>query len=133
MPDANNPTILALIGTVMGGSGLKVVEYYLSKRKTKIDEASVIRTELRSEVDNLRKLMKETEAEVDEWRNKYYALVDEVATLKAEAAAAKALARLKALEAETLAAERAAEKLQATKPAPRKRAPKATPVKKEDE
>jgi hypothetical protein len=121
-----NPTLLALIGTVMGGSGLKVVEYYLSKRKTKTDEATTIRTELRAEVDNLRKLMKEAETEVDVWREKYFALVNEVATLRAEAEAAKALARLKAEEAERLAIQ--AEVLKAAAPTlPKKRVRKVAP------
>jgi uncharacterized coiled-coil DUF342 family protein len=84
----------------MGASGLKIVESYLSRHKEKIDEASVIRGELRAEVDNLRKLIKDTEAEVDEWRNKYYALLDDVAQLRAEATAAATLAALKSKEAE---------------------------------
>lgn len=130
---ADNTTILALIGTVMGGSGLKIIEYYLSKRKTQTDDATTIRGELRIEVENLRRLVKESEAEVDEWRNKYYALVNEVAQLRAEAAASAALAALKAQEAERLALE--AKVLAETRPAePKKRAPRkrATPVKKEE-
>jgi uncharacterized coiled-coil DUF342 family protein len=127
MPDASNPTILALIGTVMGGSGLKIVESFLSKRKTQNDEATAIRGELRTEVDNLRKLIKDTEAEVDEWRNKYYTLVNEVAQIRADAAAAAALAALKAKEAED------ARKALANKPAPRKRAPRKAAPKKEVE
>jgi peptidoglycan hydrolase CwlO-like protein len=125
MPEVN-PTVLALIGTVMGGSGLKITESILSKRKTQADEATTIRTELRTEVENLRKLMKEAEGEVDEWRNKYYALVSEVAGLRAEAEAAAALAKLKAAESEKLRAE-----AEAKAKVPAKRTPRKKPAPKE--
>lgn len=78
---AVDPTIVALIGTVMGGVGLKVVEHWLGKNKVKVDDASLMRTELRLEITNksseitaLREEIKDLEVEVEKWRKEYYDL-----------------------------------------------------------
>lgn len=73
---------LALIGAVLGGSGLKFIEHYLSRPKIKDDSATAFRNELREEVKNLREELRKTEKELDEWRAKYYALVDEFSKAK---------------------------------------------------
>lgn len=67
-----DPTLIALIGTVMGGVGLKVVEHYLGKSKVRIDDATQIRNELRLEIDALRAENRQLEVEVDKWREDYY-------------------------------------------------------------
>lgn len=73
---------LALIGALLGGSGLKFIEHYLSRPKVKEDAASAFRAELREEVKNLREELRKTEADLDEWRTKYYALLDEFSKAK---------------------------------------------------
>lgn len=73
---------LALIGALLGGSGLKFIEHYLNRPKIKDDAATTFRNELREEVKNLREELRKTEAELDTWRQKYYALLDEFSAAK---------------------------------------------------
>jgi len=81
-----NEAWIALIGTVFGGAGFKIVEYSLGRRGRRDDFATKIRGELRDEVTQLRreadKLQREIDKlreEVDEWRTKYYSLVSSIA------------------------------------------------------
>jgi hypothetical protein len=77
---------LALAGTVFGGVGLKVIESFLGRNKSKDDNAYRFRDELRAEILVLRseadKVRDEADAlrdEIDEWRGKYYELVSDIA------------------------------------------------------
>jgi len=71
-----DPAWIALIGTVCGGMGLKVLESWLGRNKVKIDEATTLRNELRQEIADLRAENRELEKEVDRWRMDYYDLRD---------------------------------------------------------
>lgn len=79
-----DPAWIALIGTIFGGVGLKVLEHWLGKSKVKIDEASKLRDELRIEITAQREEIKALESEVDRWRKDYYDLRDKYATLNTE-------------------------------------------------
>lgn len=79
-----DPAWIALIGTLFGGIGLKVLEHWLGKSKVKVDEASRLRDELRIEINAQREEIKQLEAEVDKWRKDYYDLRDKYATLNTE-------------------------------------------------
>lgn len=86
-----NPAWLALIGTVLGTSGLALVQHWLSRSKSKDDSQTEFRDQLRKEVQGLRdelwKVRKEvdhTEADLDKWREKYYELLDNFIKIKAE-------------------------------------------------
>lgn len=70
---------IALIGTVVGGAGLKIVESILGKTKVRDDTATSLRAELRTEVHDLRSENDRLEKSLDEWRLKYYRLVSELA------------------------------------------------------
>lgn len=72
-----DPAWIALIGTLCGGIGLKVLEHWLGKSKVKIDDAARIRDELRIEITTQRTEIRELEALVDKWRTQYYALREE--------------------------------------------------------
>lgn len=72
-----NPAFLALMGTIFGGAGLKIVEGLLNKSKTQMDVAAQIRSELRTDVQGLRDEIRKVEAELDEWKKKYYDLLDQ--------------------------------------------------------
>lgn len=76
MPDINQGW-LAIIGALLGGSGLKVIEHWLNRSKTKDDSATDFRNELRTDIKDLRLELSKTEEELDKWRVKYYALMDE--------------------------------------------------------
>jgi chromosome segregation ATPase len=80
----NNAGFVALMGTVFGGVGLKVVEQWLGRAKERATEAAGIREELRKEIDALRAQIEKAnaeelrlEAQIEEWRGKYYDLRDE--------------------------------------------------------
>jgi len=79
-----DPAWLALIGTILGGTGLKLLEVWLGRSKVRIDEAANIRNELRIEIVALREEVKALESEVDKWRKDYYDLRDKYATLNTE-------------------------------------------------
>lgn len=71
-----DPAWIALIGTLCGGIGLKLLEYWLGRSKVKIDEATKIRDELRRDMEALRTENRQLELDVDKWRREYYDLRD---------------------------------------------------------
>lgn len=81
---AINEAYLALAGAVFGGGGLKVIEYWLTKSKSKDDSAAQFRTELREEVKSLREELRKVEDDLDKWRGKYYELMDQFIKVKGE-------------------------------------------------
>lgn len=74
---------LALIGTVFGGGGLKVIEYLLNRGKVKEDIATQLRNELREDLRELQKRVDELEAENDKWRARAFKAEEEVAVRNA--------------------------------------------------
>lgn len=80
----NNPGFVALLGTLFGGAGLKIVETWLGKAKQRQDAGAAIRAELRLEIEGLRSQLEKArfeeqrlEALVDKWQGAYYDLRDE--------------------------------------------------------
>lgn len=70
---------LALIGALAGGSVLKIIEYWLNRGKSQVDQQAQYRDELRKDIDTLRKELSETQTELDSYREKYFALRAETA------------------------------------------------------
>ena len=58
-----------LIGTLFGGVMLKIVEGWYNRHHVVIDE----KKDYRDEIKDLRDRLDKVEAEVDEWRSRYYA------------------------------------------------------------
>lgn len=73
---------LAVIGAILGGSGLKVIEHFLNKSKDKSDVAKDFRQELRQDLTDAKKELDRVEGELDTWKGKYYALLNENLELK---------------------------------------------------
>jgi hypothetical protein len=69
-----DPAWIALIGTLCGGLGLKILEHWLGRSKVKFDEGVKLRDELRVQMEDIRAENKKLEAEVDRWRLAYYDL-----------------------------------------------------------
>ena len=88
-----NPVFLALLGTLFGSAGLKVIEYWLSRAKVKEDDATRLRSELRSEADRIRIELADTEKQLDIWKEKYYTLMEESIQIKSELRAALGLVK----------------------------------------
>jgi predicted nuclease with TOPRIM domain len=62
----------------------KVLDYLGLWKKLSVDESTSIRQELRVEVTALKAQIAAVYKELDEWRDKYYKLMEENNTLKAE-------------------------------------------------
>lgn len=78
----SDPTVIALIGTVVGGIGLKVVEHWLGKNRVKIDDAAQMRTELYATVDRQKTEIKDLETDRDKWREAFYDLREQTIYMK---------------------------------------------------
>lgn len=74
---------IALIGTVFGGAGLKLLESILSRSKDKVDAAAAMRTELRNESKTLKEELRIVERDLDSWKEKYFMLLQEYLEIKA--------------------------------------------------
>lgn len=98
-----DPAVLTLIGTLCGGIGLKVTEHVLTKGKTRVDDASRIRDELRIEITSQREEIARLEAERDKWQSSYYDLRDQFSKLQTELTLALQNIKEKAAEAEQVA------------------------------
>lgn len=83
MPEITTAWI-ALIGTILGGVGLKFVEHWLSRSKVRDDTAAQLRTELRTEIQGLKTELNNVESDLDKWRGKYYELMDNFIKVKSE-------------------------------------------------
>jgi chromosome segregation ATPase len=92
-----DPAWIALIGTLCGGLGLKVLEHWLGKSKVKIDEASKLRDELRIQLNEQREEIKDYETRLNALQREYYDLRDKYSELNVKYLSA--LEKLK-LEAE---------------------------------
>lgn len=69
---------LALVGTLFGGAGLKVIEAYLSRSKDK----QVVRRDLVEELHKLQERLDLVEDEVTFWRSRYYEEQEDSAKLR---------------------------------------------------
>jgi len=87
---------LALIGALLGGSGLKIIESWLNRSKVKDDAATNFRNELRQEVTSLREELRKVEEDLERWRAKYYELMDNFLKVKLQLDAA--LLQVKGME-----------------------------------
>lgn len=81
-----DPAVLALIGTLCGGIGLKLTEHYFGRSKIKFDDAARIRDELRIQLTNQQEKISSLEADRDKWKMDYYDLRDRLTKLETELA-----------------------------------------------
>lgn len=75
----NNAGFVALMGTLFGGAGLKIIEHRLGRAKEKAAEAQGMRDELRRQIEDLRNELLRAEAEeqrlqglVEDLKEKYW-------------------------------------------------------------
>lgn len=90
----------AAVAAVVGGIGVKIVDKLFNKRVEDRGEASLIRTELRTEITSLRAELDEWKTDADDWRSKYYEQVEENLKLLAEVEFLKSEIRTLKLEFE---------------------------------
>lgn len=85
-------TWIALIGTVLGGPAvLKMIEWIMGRGKNRQDAATAMREELRKESEalkldaaNLREEIRRVEKEMDEWKEKYFTLLQQYLEVKGQ-------------------------------------------------
>ena len=79
-----DPAVLSLIGALCGGVGLKITEHFFTRGKSRFDDASRIRDELRIEITNQRTEIIKLEEERDKARAELEDLRDEVRSLQTQ-------------------------------------------------
>lgn len=84
---------IALVATLFGGAGLKTIEGFLARGQKKDDAAKQIREELRQEGQTLkqeavtlREEIRQVEKELDNWKERYFVLLQEHLEIKAKCA-----------------------------------------------
>jgi len=77
-----SPEVIAAVVALFSGLSLKSIQHWLGRSKEREDTATEFRKELREEVKNLRGELKGVEDELDEWRTKYFALIEECNKVK---------------------------------------------------
>lgn len=77
---------IALIGTVFGGAGLKLMESFLARGSKQVDTATAMREELRKESASLKEELRAVEKELDLWKEKYFTLMTEYLEIKSQVA-----------------------------------------------
>ncbi|WP_328691383.1 hypothetical protein OHA74_20705 [Streptomyces phaeochromogenes] len=70
---------LAFAGTLFGGVGLKVAEFFFNRGKAKTDIQTELRNELRQDIKDLQERVDELEADIKEWRARAFKAEEEVA------------------------------------------------------
>lgn len=75
----NNAGFVALMGTIFGGAGLKIIEAQLGRAKARAADAAGIREELRKQIEDLRGELARSQAEearleglVEEFKERYW-------------------------------------------------------------
>lgn len=98
--EANNLTvaIISLVTALFAGTGLKVVEKFVSKSKEKDDAATNIRNELRGELTALKLEMQVVERDLDAWKAKYYEVIEKYIIAKAHLEAALKILKDRGIE-----------------------------------
>jgi predicted nuclease with TOPRIM domain len=77
--------VIAVVSALFGGVGVKIVEYYTTRKKTEIegnaqveikeiDDAILYRQELREDIDRLKKELKDVHSSMDAQRTEYFVL-----------------------------------------------------------
>jgi predicted phage gp36 major capsid-like protein len=84
---------IALIATLFGGAGLKIIESVLARGQKRVDTATQLREELRREGEalkkdaaELREEIRKVEQELDAWKEKYFILLQEFLEIKSQLA-----------------------------------------------
>lgn len=67
--------IIAAVAALLGGTGLKVLEWVLGRSKQKIDFASQLRDELRVDLATLREELQRVEQRLDHHKKMYYSML----------------------------------------------------------
>lgn len=76
------PAVYASLAGLFVGAMVKLVNGVVDKRKNQLDEHLALRKELREELDAVKEELYALQAQLDEWKDKYYHQVELTNTLK---------------------------------------------------
>jgi chromosome segregation ATPase len=79
-----NEAVIATVGVLFGGAGLKIIEHYLNRSKQITTDERQWRDEMRGDLSGLKGEVASLRTEVDTWRQKYYDLLNDHLQLKAK-------------------------------------------------
>lgn len=74
--------VFATAGGFLVGAILKIINKVVDRRKDNLQEHLELRKELREELDTVKEELHQIQAELDEWKQKYYAQVELTNALK---------------------------------------------------
>lgn len=80
----NSDLIIAAISAAVAGLGVKVIDAILNRGSIKVDEATLIREELRKEAKQRADELREMREELDEWKERYYKVLHKYEEVKLE-------------------------------------------------
>lgn len=76
-----NGTFIALMAAIGGGALVKLIEIFFIPKSTREDFAYKLREELRADIKDIKQDKEKLEKESDEWKLKYYELLDKYSIL----------------------------------------------------
>ena len=76
--------LIALIASLIGGMGTAFFSFTQEKRKDKARAEEKARDELKIELKDLQIRLYQLEKDLDEWKDKYYAAIQELIVVKSE-------------------------------------------------
>ena len=79
-----DPAWIALIGTIVATVGVKLLERWLGTKDRNTADAAQIRSELKVQLQDARNEINDLEREIDQWRVKYYEVLEQLVAKKIE-------------------------------------------------
>lgn len=79
-----NDTTMAIMSALFGGAGVKLLDKMLSSRSEFLAETEQLQEALRKELNRVSEEISDARTDSDEWRDKYWKLVEENAKCRAE-------------------------------------------------
>lgn len=80
----NSDLIIAAVSAAVAGFGVKVIDAILNRGSVRVDEATLIREELRNEAKLRADELREMREELDSWKERYYELLHQYEDVKLE-------------------------------------------------
>lgn len=80
--------LIALMAALFGGAGLKIIEKVLGRNKERVDIATQLRDELRTEIGALKEELRHIDENLDQWKRRYYSLLQHYNDIRVKCASA---------------------------------------------
>jgi hypothetical protein len=81
---AFNNAVYATVGALLVGGLVKLINHVTDRKKNYLEEHTILRKELREELDIVKRDLIRLQTELDEWKTKYYTQLEITNELKAD-------------------------------------------------